>query len=107
MRYEPIKILRASTVTNADGDPVSDAWDDHLDLEGKFAPSNPSEPLQVGRNTVISGGTVYIRDLATRPDIAATDRVVIRESEFAIDGEVGAWFRAESWAVQFAVKAGS
>ncbi len=105
MRYEPIQILRASTVTNADGDPVDDAWSEHLHLEGKFAPSNPTEPLQVGRNTVISGGTVYIRDLESRPDITADDRVVIRGSELAIDGEVGAWLRVESWAVQFAVKA--
>lgn len=104
-RYEPIVIRRAVMVTNPDGDPVGESWTDHLTLSGKFAPSNPSEPLEVGRNTVIKGGTVLVRDLASRPDITAHDRAVIRGVELLIDGEVGAWLRSDSWAVQFAVKA--
>lgn len=104
-RHEPIIICRAVTVTNPDGDPVSSTWAEHLDFTGKFAPSNPSEPLEVGRNTVITGGKVYIRDLPTRPDITADDRAVIRGVEYAIDGEAGAWLRQETWAIEFAVKA--
>lgn len=103
-RYEPVIIRRAEEVTNADGDPVGTDWADHLTLNGKFAPSNPSEPLEVGRNTVITGGTVYIRGLAVQPDITADDRVNIRGVDYAIDGEIGAWLRQDTWAVQFAVK---
>lgn len=105
MRNEDVVVRRAVVVTNPDGDPVGESWVDHLTLSGKFAPSNPSEPLEVGRNTVITGGTVYVRDLPVRPDITAADRAVVRGVEYAIDGEVGAWLRSSSWAVQFAVKA--
>ncbi|MDF2045148.1 head-tail adaptor protein [Microbacterium sp. Kw_RZR3] len=104
-RYEPIIVRRATEEVNGDGDPVPGAWSDHVVLSGKFAPSNPSEALDPGRKTVITGGTVYVRDLANRPDIEATDRATIRGVEYAIDGEIGAWLRAGSWAVQFAVKA--
>lgn len=103
-RYERVVVRRAETVFNSDGDPVSTDWADHLNLPGKFAPSNPSENLQPGRNTVITGGTIYIRDLAERPDIVAADRALVRGVEYEIDGEIGAWLRADTWAVQFAVK---
>lgn len=104
-RYEPVVIRRATEVTNSDGDPVGTDWVDHLTLPAKFAPSNPSEPLEVGRNTVITGGTVYARGLPTKPDITSDDRATVRGVDYAIDGEVGAWLRQETWAVQFAVKA--
>lgn len=103
-RYELIVIRRAQDVTNPDGDPVGTDWADHLTLNGKFAPSNPEEPLAVGRNTVITGGTVYVRDLPDRPDITAADRAVVRGVEYPIDGEVGMWLRADTWAVQFALR---
>jgi len=104
-RYEPIVIRRAVEVINPDGDPVGTDWADHLTLSAKFAPSNPSEALEVGKNTVITGGTVYVRDLPARPDISADDRVKVRGVEYDIDGEVGAWLRQSTWAVQFAIKA--
>jgi hypothetical protein len=104
-RYEPVIIRRAVEVLNADGDPVGTDWADHFTLSVKFAPSNPSEALEVGKNTVITGGTVYARDLPNRPDITADDRVIVRGVEYPIDGEVGAWLRQSTWAVQFAIKA--
>lgn len=104
-RVEPIVVRRASAQTDEYGDPIPGAFADHLTLQGKFAPNNPAEPVEVGRNAVITGGTVYVRDLPTKPDVADTDRVNIRGVEFEIDGEVGAWLRADTWAVQFAVKA--
>lgn len=104
-RVEPIVVRRASAATDEYGDPVPDVWADHLELSGKFAPNNPSEPVEVGRNAVITGGTVYVRDLASKPDIVSTDRARVSGSEYEIDGEVGVWLRADTWAVQFAVKA--
>lgn len=103
-RYEPVTIRRTTSATNPDGDPIPGAWADHLTLNVKFAPANPSEPFEVGRNAVISGGVVYIRDLQSRPDIKDTDRAVFRGVEYAIDGEIGAWLREDTWAVQFALK---
>lgn len=60
---EPITIRRAEQVEDAYGDPALGAYTDHLTLDGQFAPSNPTEPVEVGRNAVITGGTVYIRDV--------------------------------------------
>lgn len=103
-RYEPVVIRREVVTSNPDGDPITSGWVDHLTLEAKFAPSNPGEPSEIGRDAVITGGVVYVRDLSSRPDITAYDRVVIRGVEYPIDGEIGAWLREDMWAVQFAVK---
>ncbi|KTR77997.1 hypothetical protein NS234_04830 [Microbacterium oxydans] len=97
-------IRRAAEVLNPDGDPIPAAWHDHITLDGKFAPANPSEPFEIGRTAVISDGVIFIRDLLSRPDILDTDHAVVRGVEFEIDGEVGAWLRKETWAVQFAIK---
>lgn len=100
---EPITILRASPGEDEYGDPVGGSYSDHLTLQGQFAPSNPEEPVEIGRNAVITGGTVYVRDLEAAPDIRASDRAAIRGVEYEIDGEIGLWRRNSSWAVQFAV----
>lgn len=104
-RYEPVIIRRALRVLNPDGDPVGTDWADHITLSAKFAPSNPSEALEVGKNTVITGGTVYARDLSVRPDITSEDRASVRGVEYEIDGEIGVWLRHDTWAIQFAIRA--
>ena len=101
---ETVTIRRASTVMDPYGDEVPGPFTDHLALVGKVAPSNPAEPVEVGRNTVITGGTVYVRS-DTIPDVKVTDRAVIRGVEYEIDGEVGVWRRSTGFGVQFAVKA--
>ncbi|WP_136043209.1 MULTISPECIES: head-tail adaptor protein [unclassified Microbacterium] len=103
-RYEPVIIRRAVDVLNPDGDPVGADWADHITLSAKFAPSNPSEALEVGKNTVITGGTVYARDLPVRPDITSSDRASVRGVEYEIDGEIGMWLRQDTWAIQFAIR---
>lgn len=100
---ELIQVTRAATVDDPYGDPVPGVFVDHLALVGKFAPSNPSEPIEVGRNTVITGGTVYVR-VSTVPDVVASDHAVIRGVEYEIDGEIGVWRRASGFGVQFAVR---
>lgn len=101
---ESIVIRRAGSAADEYGDPIPGVFTDYLTLSGKFAPNNPAEPVEVGRNAVITGGTVYVRDLPARPDVKATDRAVIRGVELEIDGEIGAWLRSGSWGIQFAVK---
>lgn len=105
MSAETVEIWRASTVEDEYGDPVPGVWAKLSDHVGRFAPSNPAEPVEVGRNAVITGGIVYIRDLATVPNIRATDRVSVRGVMLDIDGEVGVWRRSKGFAVQIAVKA--
>lgn len=103
---EPIQVRRASSDTDAYGDPTPGEYEDHVLLDGKFAPSalsSSTEPVEVGRAVVISGGAVYART-PTVPDIVATDRVLIRGSEYEIDGEIGVWRRSSEFGIQFAVK---
>lgn len=104
MTNEPVDIHRATETTDAYGDPVPGPYTKVLTLTGKFAPNNPDEAAEVGRNAVIHGGTVYART-PTQPDIRATDRAVIRGVTYEVDGEVGFWRRSTEWGVQFAVKA--
>lgn len=70
-----------------------------------FAPSNPSEALDVGRNAVIKGGVVYVRGLVPT-GILATDQVEVAGQRFAVDGAVGPWTGYSGYkGDQFAVKA--
>lgn len=101
---EAVEIWRAGSATDDYGDPIPGVFAKHLTLSGKFAPNNPAEPVEVGRNAVITGGTVYVRDLPSVPDIRPTDRARVRGVEYEIDGEVGVWRRSASFAIQFAVK---
>ena len=94
---------RAGSATDPYGDPVPGTYAKKLTLAGRFAPNNPSEPVEVGRNTVITNGTVYART-ATVPDVLATDRAVIRGVAYEIDGEIGVWRRDAGFGIQFAVK---
>lgn len=99
-----VQIRRAATSTDPYGDPVPGDYADHILLSGRFAPSPPAEPVEVGRNAILSKGIVYVRDLPSPPDIEATDRASIRGVEYELDGDVGVWRRDDSWAIQFAVK---
>lgn len=105
MSVEVIEVHRASMVLDTYGDEVPGPFVKVLELVGRFAPNNPAEPVEVGRNAVITGGTVYVRGLSAVPDVRATDRALVRGALFDIDGEVGVWRRSSDWGVQFAVKA--
>lgn|GEM_PF-2534553 len=100
-----IPIYRAAEAVDEYGDPRPvgpvDTWPEVLEIEGRHAPANPAEPLAVGRNTVIAGGTVYSRDLAAR-NVLPTDAVGIGGVRYMVDGQVGVWSEV---GVQFAVKA--
>ncbi len=52
------------------------------------APRSSAEPAQVGRSAVITGLTVY---LPTGTEIGPHDRLVIRGTEYEIEGEPGDW----------------
>ncbi|MEZ5110920.1 MAG: hypothetical protein R2732_05395 [Microbacteriaceae bacterium] len=103
---EAIQVTRAVPTTDEYGDPIPGEYENHVLLVGKFAPSAlsaTSEPVEVGRSVVVSGGAVYVR-MPSIPDVAATDRVLIRGVEYDIDGEIGVWRRSSEFGIQFAVK---
>lgn len=103
---EPIQVTRAEPSRDAYGDLIPGEYENHVLLVGKFAPSalsTTSEPVEVGRDVTISGGAVYAR-VPSIPDIASTDRVLIRGVEYDIDGEIGVWRRSGEFGIQFAVK---
>lgn len=103
---EPIQVTRAAPTADVYGDPIPGEYENHVLLVGKFAPSalsSTSEPVEIGRAVVISGGAVYVRTPSI-PDIVATDRVLIRGVEYDIDGEIGVWRRSGEFGIQFAVK---
>lgn len=103
MSDEGITILRYQTATDAYGDPIPGTYEPHITVSGKVAPSNPSEPVEVGRNAVITGGTIYIRHGAAL-DITNEDRVRVRGVDYEIDGEVGVWKRRTEYGHQLAFK---
>lgn len=108
---EPIIVYRAVTEDDAYGDPKPvgpvSSWPVWNTFQGMFGPSNPSEPLEVGDNKVISGGEVYIRGVVPT-GILASDAVGIRGRRFLVDGEVGSWSGYDGYrGDQFAVKAAS
>lgn len=101
-----IGVWRAADAEDEYGDPVPGEFALVEVLEALYAPSNPGEQVDVGRNQVITGGVVYVRT-ATRPDIRDTDQVEIEgEPELLdIDGKVGHWDGPSGYkGCQFAVK---
>lgn len=102
---EPIKVFRSVSVDDEYGDPQPATWVLWRELSGLFAPANPAEKLEPGRNTVITGGAVYIRGTAPT-GITSADEIEIRGTRFAVDGEVGSWSGKQGYkGDQFAVRA--
>lgn len=87
---QTIVIQRATPTTDEYGDTVEGTFTDHLTVAGYYAPNNSTEPVEVGRNAVITGATLYVY-ADSRPDIQPNDRAVIIEGTFNIEGEVGFW----------------
>ena len=104
MRRLKVVVLRYTEGVDEYGDPIPGDYVEHLTLPAKFAPNNSTEPVEVGRNAVITGGTVYIRGLPAPPDIVAQDRARILGADYEIEGEIGSWQRRATWGIQFAVK---
>ena len=98
-----VTILRYTEGTDPYGDPIPGEYLPHLTVEARVAPNNPSEPVEVGRNAVITGGTIYIRDKEVL-DITSEDRVEVHGKVYEIDGEVGIWPRSREYGHQFAYK---
>lgn len=106
MRH-PIDVYRATDTEDEYGDPQPGTFTKGITLLGLFAPSNPSEALEPGKNTVISGGVVYVRT-STKPDVRPTDQVEVAGKRYDIDGDIGHWDGMAGYrGLQFAVKRAS
>lgn len=104
MKRLEVVILRYVEGVDEYGDPIPGDFAEHLRFDAKFAPNNSSEPVEVGRNAVITGGTVYVRDLSAPPDVVAQDRARILGVDYELEGDIGPWQRRDTWGIQFAVK---
>lgn len=100
-----IDVLRATTVNDEYGDPQPGAWAVWSSFSGKVSWGNPDEPLEAGKNTVITNRTVFIRSSAPS-GIQPSDRVVIDGVTYDIDGAVAEWGDPHV-GTQFALKAAS
>ncbi len=103
-----ITIRRAVTEEDAYGDPKEKSWGDWKtfaapDYEVLIGWGNADEPLEPGRNTVITNRTVYIRG-PEKTGIRATDRAVVDGVEYMIVGKVGEWEADEYVGAQFAIR---
>ncbi|GAA3581082.1 hypothetical protein GCM10022198_00220 [Klugiella xanthotipulae] len=86
-----ITVERSTTVHDEYADPRPGRWAHHLDLvAAKYAPSNPTEPIALGRAQVIEKGEIFQRrdDI---PDITEADRVTVNGVTYDINGRPRAW----------------
>lgn len=87
--YETVVRLR-STGGGFDryGDPIP-GTDDETPIDGALvAFASSSEPVVVGRNSVITQDTLYLPE---GTDALATDRFRVRGKEYEIEGEPADW----------------
>jgi hypothetical protein len=89
MTGETVTILRPGASTTDDrGDPIPGA-DTRTDVAGCLvAPRLQGDALDVGRQGVIVGTTVYF---PTGTDVRATDRLEVRGEVHMIEGDPGWW----------------
>ena len=98
-----IDVYRWTTTDDEYGDPQPAERELFGSFDGKVGWGNPDEPLEPGRNTVITNRTVYIR--GDQPSgILATDQVEIDGVKYDVDGAVAEWGDPHK-GTQFAVKA--
>lgn len=101
---QTIQVQRAAAVTDGYGDTVLGEFTTIASVDGYYAPSNSTEPIQIGRNAVVTGATIYV-EAESRPDIQPQDRIIVEEGIFEIEGEIGFWSDEYGPAgYQFAVK---
>ncbi|BDZ40820.1 hypothetical protein GCM10025865_01190 [Paraoerskovia sediminicola] len=64
-------------------------WSDVLLGQGAaFDPGGSREPVEVGREQVVTTPRLYFVD---RPDLTADDRVLVRGIEYAVEGTPADW----------------
>lgn len=89
---ETVTRLRATATTDPySGEATGSDWStpDSLDIDGcGFNPGGSSEPLQEGRNAVITRPEVYAPADA---DVLSGDRLVVRGLTYEVQGDPADW----------------
>src|SRR5690554_5465643 len=70
------------------GNPVFEDVETVLEESAAFDPGGSVEPVEVGREPVITSPKLYF---TVRPDITAADRVRVRGDEFTVTGKPADW----------------
>lgn len=102
---EIVKVYRGTVGEDEDGNPVQGDLALWKRFRANVAPSHPGEPVEVGRQALITGYTIYVR-CHTPTGILATDVVEVRGVKCPVDGIVGEWRNSHGQhkGDQFAVK---
>lgn len=87
---EPV-IRRRNQQTGTDRylDPIYEDVDTLLEERAAFDPGGTVEPVEVGRERVVTTPKLYFRE--QRPDLTRDDRVVMRGKEYQVDGDPSDW----------------
>lgn len=93
MRTETVTRLRAALVVDPySGEATASDWDNATSVAlTTLAPAEPrpqAERLELARNAVVSGFTLY---LAEGADVTAADRMVVRGRTYDVDGDPALW----------------
>lgn len=69
-------------------DPIYGDVDVVLEQTAAFDPGGSREPVEVGREAVITTPKLYFRE---SPDLTREDRVVMRGKEYMVEGDPADW----------------
>lgn len=89
MRTEPVaRYRRTQSGTDGRGDPIYTRTKTDLP-PALFAPGGISEPVEPGREPVVTEPTLYWR--RQWPDVAASDELEVRGKRYTVEGEPAEW----------------
>lgn len=74
------------------GNPTRTATESVLPMLAAFDPGGSSEPVEVGRESVVTSPTLYFFEA---PDLTADDDVSVGGAWFAVEGDPATW--AHPW----------
>lgn len=87
---EPVtRRRREQTGTDRYNNPIYGDVDTVLEERAAFDPGGSREPVEVGREQVITTPKLYFP--RQWPDLTSSDRVIVRGVEYAIEGDLPDW----------------
>jgi len=87
---EPVtRRRREQTGVDRYNNPVYDDVDTVLEQRAAFDPGGSREPVEVGREQVVTTPKLYF--FRTWPDLTETDQVLVRGEVFGIEGDPADW----------------
>lgn len=84
-----IRQRREQTGTDRYGNPVYEYEDTALDEHAAFDPGGSREPVEQGRDPVVTTPKLYFP--GTWPDLVESDRVIVRGQTYTVQGTPAEW----------------